>query len=433
MKGARLAIGTVGVAALIVLAGCGSSSGGSKSDASSSGGSKTLTVWYMDGSLSDKDAATLKSEFEAAHKGVTINYQVQKWDGIGEKLTTGLASNTPPDVVELGNTQVTTYAANGALADLTKSVKSFDNSSNWLKGLAEPGKWDNKQYAIPFYAGTRTVVYRKDMFEQAGVQVPTSWDDLLALGPKLNAKFGSDPNFMAMYLPGQEWYTAASLIWDEGGDLATGSGKNWKGALTTPQAEAGIARYKALYDALSKAPKDTDEANPQQYQVMAKGDVAMMIGLGWEAGSVATTNKDLADKLGTFALPSKTAGKLAPPMVGGSDLAVAAGSKNKDLATDFIKLVGSTKTQTALTEGGYIPNASTPALLDAAKNSSSPTLATAIAAAAAGKVTPVAPNWANVETSPNPLKDMLTQVLNGTPVDQAAQTANNQVTQRLAG
>ena len=38
------------------------------------------------------------------------------------------------------------------------------------------------------------------------------------------------------------------------------------------------------YQALSKAPKDKDEATPQQAEVFAKGKVGAFIGLGWEAG-----------------------------------------------------------------------------------------------------------------------------------------------------
>ncbi len=79
----------------------------------------TLTVWLMNGSLNDNSVVQLNTDFQMAHPGWKVNYQVQQWNGIVDKLTTALASNTPPDVIEMGNTQAITFEAAGALADLT--------------------------------------------------------------------------------------------------------------------------------------------------------------------------------------------------------------------------------------------------------------------------------------------------------------------------
>jgi N,N'-diacetylchitobiose transport system substrate-binding protein len=419
----------------LLLAGCGTpasestdSGGASQEGSPAAAAPSSLTVWYMSGSLPDDVAADLKSDFESAHDGVTVEYQVQQWDGIGEKLTTALASDEPPDVLEIGNTQVAQYAASGGLTDLTDVVGEFDNSDSWLPGLAEPGQWEGRTYAIPFYAGDRTVIYRMDMFEQAGIEPPTSWDELLATGDALREEFGDDDRFMPMYLPGQQWYTLASLVWDEGGELAVKSDDGtWAGALSTPEGQAGIQRYKELYDALSAAPKDADEATPQQFEVMAQGNVAMMIGLPWELASAVDASPELDGKLGVFVLPSKTPGEPAPPFVGGSDLAIPLGSDAPDVATEFIKLVTGTEYQTRLAEAGAIPNAS--ALESAAEGNE--ILQTGMEAAAVGRATPVDPAWASVETAPNPLKDMLTQVLEGTPIPEAAATADQLVAERM--
>jgi N,N'-diacetylchitobiose transport system substrate-binding protein len=415
-------------ATVVLLAACSTSAPSPSGAAPAAAAPSTLTVWYMTGSLPDDVAAGLKKDFEAAHPGATVEYQVQQWDGIGEKLTTALAGDQPPDVLEIGNTQVAQYAAAGGLTDLSAAVGTFDNSATWLPGLADPGKWQDKTYGVPFYAGTRTVIYRTDMFTDAGVKPPTTWDELLALGGPLRAKFGGDAKFMPLYLPGQQWYTLASLVWDEGGDLAVRNGDSWRGALESPQGQAGIARYEALYKALSGAPADTDEATPQQSEVMAQGSTAMMIGLPWELAGAVKAAPQLDGKLAVFALPSKTAGKPAPPFVGGSDLSVPLGSDAPDLAKQFIAMVAGTGYQTKLAESGAIPNSS--ALSSAAKGNE--VLQTSIEAAAVGRATPVDPAWSSVETAPNPLKDMLTQVLKGEPIQQAATAADDLIAQRMS-
>jgi N,N'-diacetylchitobiose transport system substrate-binding protein len=114
--------------------------------------------------------------------------------------------------------------------------------------------------------------------------------------------------------------------------------------------------------------------------------------------------------------------------VGGSDLAIPLGSDAPDMATEFIKLVAGTEYQTRLAEAGAIPNAS--ALEPAAEGN--PILQTGMEAAAVGRATPVDPAWASVETAPNPLKDMLTQVLDGTPIPEAAAAADSLIEERMS-
>ncbi len=120
------------------------------------------------------------------------------------------------------------------------------------------------------------VIHRTDLFEKTGVdaaEIKTreQWIDATA---KLN-KGGTQ----GIYLPGQMWYALAGFIWDEGGDLAAESGGKWSGALDTPEALRGMEFYEQL-QALGKGPKDSDEDDPPQAEVMAQGQVAQVISTG---------------------------------------------------------------------------------------------------------------------------------------------------------
>ncbi|WP_194922429.1 extracellular solute-binding protein, partial [Catenulispora rubra] len=77
----------------------------SKIAGSGSGAGKTITVWYMDGDLSDAVQKAIGDKF-TADTGAKVNIQVQEWDGINTKIATALAQGNPPDVVEVGNTDV---------------------------------------------------------------------------------------------------------------------------------------------------------------------------------------------------------------------------------------------------------------------------------------------------------------------------------------
>jgi N,N'-diacetylchitobiose transport system substrate-binding protein len=194
---------------------------------------------------------------------------------------------------------------------------------------------------------------------------------------------------------------------------------------------AGIRSYEQIYKAMSKAPADTDEATPQQFEVFAKGNAGMMIALPWEANSALGANKKLTGKIGTFPIPSHTAGQTAPVFLGGSDLAIPAGSANKDLAYDWVKLMLSEKYQTRLAkENGAIPAS---ANLGQTVLGNDPLLGAMVKSSANGQITPNDPTWASVEAQPNPLKDMLTKILSGkASVDQAAKEASGLITEKMA-
>ena len=143
--------------------------------------------------LKDIDIEALNAEFEAAHPGVTVDLQEQTWGEYTTKVTTGLAdtSDSAPDVLELGNTQVAQFAGAGALMELDKA--DFENSDTWLGGLEESSTYDGKLIAVPYYAGVRVGIYRTDLAEPPASKPPfNSLDDMQAAGVKLLNAHGDD-------------------------------------------------------------------------------------------------------------------------------------------------------------------------------------------------------------------------------------------------
>src|SRR6266567_3970204 len=133
---------------------------GSTSTATSQTG--TLTVWLMNGSAPKSVVDGVNADFKAKYPNVTVNVEIQQWGDIGTKLDTAFAGSTPPDVIELGNTLVAKYAAAGALEDISGKKSSFANSGTWLQSLTDSCTVSKKLYCVPYYAGSRAIIYRKD-------------------------------------------------------------------------------------------------------------------------------------------------------------------------------------------------------------------------------------------------------------------------------
>jgi N,N'-diacetylchitobiose transport system substrate-binding protein len=388
-----------------------------------------LTVWLMNGSAPQSVIDGVNADFKVKHPNITVNVEIQQWADVTTKLDTAFAGTTPPDIMELGNTLVAKYASIGALQDITSKKSAYENSSTWLQSLTDSCTLSGKLYCVPYLAGSRAVLYRTDMFAAAGVQPPTSMDELMTVGQKLMTKYGSDPNFSALYFPGKYWYAAAPFVWDFGGNIATESGSKWTGALNSSQSQQGLTEVQNLVTKLSRADKTGDEL--KQDQAFAQGHIAMIIANGWEVGVVTDSKSGdptLKDKLGAFPIPSHNPGQTAPVFLGGSDLGIAAHSKNPGLAQEWLQLLAGTKFQSQMvTVGGVIPNTTTLASL------SSGLPAIFAKAATNSRFTPNSPNWANVESG-NVLQDMLVSILTGkSSIPSATSTASDKITQILNG
>ncbi|MEV7677716.1 extracellular solute-binding protein [Streptomyces sp. NPDC088341] len=406
---------SVALVSCVVLGGCGMMPGGG-------GGSTTVTVWLMKDSVSDAFLDRFVTDYEDQHPSVELDIKIQEWTGIGEKVLTALDGEDAPDVIEVGNTQVAQYAESGNLRDLTlESVRDL-GSADWLPGLAEPGSINGAQFGIPWYAANRVVIYNKELFALAGIdEVPKTREAWLADTEELN-RGGNQ----GIYLAGQDWYTLAGFIWDEGGELAVEAGGEWQGTLDSPAALRGMSFYKEL-QSLGEGPKNSDEAKPPQADVFAKGDVAQIISTPGLARLIQEQNPELEGKLGFFPIPGKTSDRPGRVFTGGSDLIVPKNSSHHSAAVEVVKALAGRKWQTDLARTmSYVPNKVT---LAGVIEGDEGTAAMAVGAAR-GRATPNSPQWASVEAD-NPIKPYMTAVLEGQDPEESARAASEHITAAL--
>jgi len=379
----------------------------------------SITVWLQVDAQSGWPGvvAAANQQFQSDHPGTSVNVQYQNWGDHLQKFDATLAGGNGPDVIEMGNTEMTKYMAAGAFADLSSFKGSFANSSNWLSGLAKSGAFNGKTYGVPYYAGSRVVTYRTDLFKAAGInKLPTTTAQFALDAKRLLAK-NSTKGFSPVYIAGTDWYFAMSFVYDYGGSIAQQISGKWKGLLNTPRSIAGLNAYKSFFAAASRASKTTDETHPNPYDVYAQGQAASMVGPSWFSCCVG---KKYTGTTAQFVMPGHVKGQSMPGFLGGSDLAVPVTSGNKALAADWIKDFTSTASEKALQAKGNIPNATN--LLGNSVNER---------AASRSWFVPTAKHWVDVENG-NVLRTMLAEILtNKYSVKQAATFASDNITSTL--
>ncbi|MFF2507620.1 extracellular solute-binding protein [Streptomyces sp. NPDC058067] len=346
---------------------------------------------------SEATRKAMKEQF-TRQTGADVKIEVQNWDGITTKITTALATSTPPDVIDIGNTQVASFAASGGLMDLSPYAKDLRQGQTWLGGLEEPATVDGKLYAAPSFAGARAVIYNKKIWDAAGVKsVPTTYDELTkALRQVRKANPARD--FSPFYLPGLYWHTGVQFVWDAGGDIAAKKGSAWKGSLGDTAAQRGLAEYKSFQNEFSAPSTRTiDTLNPDQNRVFADGKASAISATNAMIALIKKANPKIKDAdLGTFPFPGKS-GRSQPVMLGGSDWGIAAKSAHQDLALQWVKIATDPAVQTKWVAGhdGWIPNSES--AVKSAGEKADPLLRPFFDAALRSKATPASADWAQLE------------------------------------
>lgn len=348
----KTVIGATVVAMAMGLTACGS---GDSNDDASGGGKKTLTVWIMEGT--NPDAKPFFDEVATEFKkktGATVKVEYQQWASAQKKFTTAIEGGPSqvPDVAEVGTTWIPQFAETGGLVDVSDKVRKAGLSDDLVEGLADAGTLDGKQYGMPWYAGVRSLVYRKDIFAKHHLKPPTNWKELRETAKVLKEK---EPGMTAFPVPGSAEMVAAPFIWGAGGELAKEQGGKWKSTINSPESVRGIKFYTDLAkkDGVSPA-KATTWTEKEVATDFQKGKVAMAISGNWTPKAFVQAAPELDGKLAAAPIPGEKGG-LSRSFLGGSYLSTFKGD-NQDLAWQYVQMVTTGKFATKWAEQtNYFP------------------------------------------------------------------------------
>lgn len=252
-----------------------------------------------------------------------------------QKLLTRISAGDAPDVFAIRPTQLGQLIELGALQNLDEWV----NQSGWKDNLAsaqQPGIKDGSYYAIIFTATPQTLCYNKKIFEEAGVSVPKTTDELYETAKTIYEKTGifgfgcatDTTNILQMNMESRKW------VCGFGGDWADGE----KPTANAPETIEGVKYYKKLFDA-DFTPKG--KTTPDLDQMIWEGNLAMMIEGAWLFGAVKTQNPDIYPFMDAALPPTPTQATI----VGGAFFGIDANTENKDAAWKVIDLYNSQEWQ----------------------------------------------------------------------------------------
>jgi ABC-type glycerol-3-phosphate transport system substrate-binding protein len=221
---------------------------------------------------------------------------------------------------------------------------------------------DEKVLGLPCVNVSGALLYRKDLFEQYGLQIPQTWDELKSVASELQSAVRSDgrSDFYGFETRGASG--GGHSVWTIGTFLGS-FGARWidvDGKVNSPGDGhfAALNTYLEILNAVSP-PEQSMISFPEMRRDFAAGRVGMIMDVGMEYAHLFATNSELAERSGVALVPAGSAGR-APNLY--SPLwSIPASSHLKDEAFELAKFLTS---KAQLLEDGLRSNALETSSLD---------------------------------------------------------------------
>jgi multiple sugar transport system substrate-binding protein len=326
----RTALGlTAALGVAVLVAGCSSGSAGAPSgdyEAAASDLKAKITYGVWDQTQVDAIDANI-AEFNKQYPDIDVNVNVTPWDSYWPKLQTQASSNTLPDLFWMNGPNFQTYGAADKLEPITGEVKADAiDPANYPDALNDLYTIDDVQYGVPKDYDTIALWYNKDIFERAGVQLPTddwTWDDFDSAASAISTALAGDGIYGAAGgMDGQTTYY--NTIFQAGGDVISDDGT--ESGFDSEASQAGLQFWTDLIDS-GASPSIQQLSDTPAIQWFTSGKLGMLWSGSWSRTAVA--DSEFADVIDVAPLPQ---GEEQATVIHGVSNVVAASSKNKQAA-----------------------------------------------------------------------------------------------------
>jgi multiple sugar transport system substrate-binding protein len=334
----------IAVVAALALGACSSAGAPSAKTAATATPKPTgpITIWV--GSWWSTQVDTLQAAWKKVHPEIPLTVDLIPITGYQDKFTAAALGGTPPDIVDLDVSWLSSVANQHLLQPLTDLASTAD-VKDYAPGPWKASQYKGVQYAIPDRSSSTVLFYNKTMFDNAGVAYPSgNWTfadmlkDAKALTNASKNQYGmgvsadlSDPQ-NAMDL-------LADTVWGSGGDFMNAA--QTKATINSPKAVAGIQYWANLYTKYKVSPPGTPgfATTRDIVPLFEANQVAMFVG---GSNNLPTLDANTNVKYGTVLSPEKV------NISGGYTMAVPVGAKNPAAAKVFIKWFNQPKVMAAM-------------------------------------------------------------------------------------
>ena len=303
-RGTQLAAGLAALA--LVVSGCAGAGGGGGGD--EEGGNAPVNV-LMVGNPQMEDIQQLTADNFTKETGIKVNFTILPENELRDKVTQEIATSAGQyDVATVGAYEVPIWQGNDWLTDMTPYLDKDTAfaKDDMIDPILEAVSVEGKAYAVPFYGESSFLMYRKDVFEKEGLEMPErpTWDQVADLAAKVDGAQSGMKGICLRGLPGwgEVFAPLTTVVNTFGGTWFT---QDWQAQVNGPEFTAATKFYVDLV-------REHGEAGASQagftecLQAMSQSKVAMWYDATSAAGTIEDAKKsDVAGKIGYAYAPVK--------------------------------------------------------------------------------------------------------------------------------
>lgn len=382
-------------------------------------------------------------QFMVDHPKVKITIETFSWADFYTKWTTGLASGNVPDMSTAQPGQVVEMIDADAIIPLDHLIDRMGRDRFYEAPLKEMTADDGNCYAIPIYSHAFVMWYRKDLLEKYNLEVPTTWDELYNAATTItkgengavygcSVPMGTNDQMASIYLDLYMGSHGESLLTPER-----------KANITTQTAIDGINYWVKMYE--ENSPKDSINYNVlDQATLYYQGKNAFDFNSGFQIGGVETNTPELLDVIDCAPMPTINKGDQPEYIVNNMPMVIWKNSKHPEICEAFMEYLYTPEIYIPFLHSvpvGMLPAlkeiTTDPAFLDDPKiqkfSHSLEVISNALSYGTAMGMENGPCAEAGIAVNQRVIENMFQDIiLNGTPVEQAAQAANDQLNELFA-
>lgn len=260
--------------------------------------------------------------FMDSHPNITIERSDVPFDDFRQLLLQGAAAGELPDIVLIDNPDYHAFAALGVLADLTEKINAWGEADLYFPGHWSSTVYQGINYGVPCFSNCLAWWMNTDMQAEAGVDTPTTWDELREAAKALTTREHYGAAVSARHTE-EGAFQFLAFLWSAGSDLATINDEAGQKALQlwVDMVNADGSMSQGILGMGQWAVKDE----------FGNRRTAMMMNGPWNIPSMTNDYPDV--KWAVSAIPMDT---VATSILGGENYGVTKDSPNVDAAWEYI-------------------------------------------------------------------------------------------------
>lgn len=301
-------------------------------------------VWWTP-NWGEARAKELADKFMAANPGITIRMEVTVAKGLPERVLTGLQSGAPPDIIEVQHGWVNGYAQSDLIVPLDDVIQERED---YTPAALNYVTWQDKLWAIPYRIETHAIIFNRDLWKAAGLDVdnpPQTWTELVDAAKKLSETGVSGFAITGGGEVGNTIFRSLPFIWMNGGGIV--SDDLTTAIVNSPEAVEAVTFYTDFYkNGLSPASTLENDGLANRRLFIAN-QVATYQSGQFDVPAIRTENANI--DIGAFPIPHPE-GKDTAAILGGWSYVVPRDAKNPEEAKLFIQFLNTSENQAFFTD-----------------------------------------------------------------------------------